>query len=114
MFGIGLLLGMNLKKTKNKKFNDWLNKGVHNPIQTLVKMHLFGYTVKEVKRYIVRVKNVYHNSNCLNYYNDEGRWVFVDGIETRSHRAMHTKEELVKGGFGDVFTNPMFEVEEVK
>ena len=73
-----------------------------------------GYEIEKEEKYIVRVKNVYHNSNCLNYYNDEERWVFVDDMETRSHRVMHTKEELIRGGFEWVFSCEGVEVEEVE
>lgn len=103
-----------LKKVRNKKFNDWLNKGVHNPIQTLVKMHLFGYTVKEVKRYIVRVKNTSKNSNCLNFYEYKNLWMFVDDKGVSDYRVKHTKEELENAGFSWVFNCPGIEVEEVE
>lgn len=102
------------KKTKNEKFNDWLNKGVHNPIETLVKMKLFGYSVKKEKCYIVKAKGVHKNSDTLNYYRDEDRWVFVDDVESGSHRTKHTKKELEDAGFGEVFNSPLFKVEEVE
>lgn len=102
------------KKAGNRKFNDWLNKGVHNPIQTLVKMHLFGYTVKEVKRYIVRVKNTSKNSNCLNFYEYKNLWIFADDKGVPDYRVKHTKKELENAGFSWVFNCPCIEIEEVE
>lgn len=101
-------------REKNKKFFLWLNDTSNNPVQTLVKMKLFGYKVKEEKRYIVKVKNVYKNSSYLNYYKDKDRWVFVDGLEAGSHRVKHTKDELKNAGFTWVFNCPGIEIEEVE
>lgn len=101
-------------KEKNKEFYLWLNSACNNPVETIVKMKLFGYSVKKEERYIIRVKDVYHNSNCLNYYGDKTRWVFVDDIEGGSHRTKHTKKQLKDAGFGWVFSCPGIEVEEVE
>lgn len=102
------------KKRENVIFSRWLGKTVNNPVETLIKMKLFGYKVKEEKRYIVKVKNVYKNSSCLNYYKDKDRWVFVDGLGAGSHRTKHTKDELKNAGFGWVFNCPGIKVEEVE
>lgn len=96
------------KKTKNKKFNDWLNKGVNDPIQTLVKMHLFGYKVKEEKKYTVKITKTGQYLYCVD--ND---FTFVTYVRPDDNpRIYHTKEELNKAGFDDVFGNPMFDVKE--
>lgn len=63
--------------TENSEFYMWLNNSFNNPVETLVKMKLFGYKVKKEKLYFVKVKGVYENSNTLNYYADEDRWVNV-------------------------------------
>ena len=101
------------KKHKNEKFNDWLNKGVHDPIQTLVKMHLFGYKVKEEKKYTVRVKGIDGYTTHLNKSLDNGAWFFASDTEIKGFRVEHTREELEKAGFGEVFNSPLFEVKEV-
>lgn len=59
------------------------------------------------------MKNVFKSSNCLNFDKGSNRWIFVDDHEVGSYRTHHTKGELEAGGLGDVFDNPMFEVEEV-
>lgn len=96
------------KKAKNKKFNDWLNKGVHDPIQTLVKMHLFGYKVKEDKKYTVKITKTGQYLYCVD--NDFTFDTYVRPDD--NPRIYHTKEELNKAGFDDVFGNPMFDVKE--
>lgn len=97
------------KKTRNKKFNDWLNKGVNDPIQTLVKMHLFGYKVKEEKKYTVKITKTGQYLYCVD--ND---FTFVTYVRPDDNpRIYHTKKELNKAGFDDVFGNPMFDVKEV-
>ena len=99
---------------KNKKFYLWLNSCLNEPVETLVKMKLFGYKVKEEKCYIVKMKNISKGSNCLNYNKNKGLWEFVDDAKVSSYRIKHTKEELEEAGFGEVFDSPLFEVEEVE
>lgn len=43
---------------KNKKFYLWLNSCLNDPVETLIKMKLFGYTVEKEKRYIVKMKGI--------------------------------------------------------
>lgn len=100
------------KKTENKKFNGWLNEGLNTPIQTLVKMHLFGYKVKKEKKYLVKIKGDIQE-NILVYGYGVKRY-FFSSYMYGSRRTYHTKEELEAGGFGGVFDNPMIEVEEVE
>lgn len=100
--------------TENSEFYMWLNNSFNNPVETLVKMKLFGYKVNKEKLYFVKVKGVYKSSNTLNYYADEDRWVFVDDIEAGSHRTKHTKKQLEDAGFEWVFNCPGIEVEEVQ
>lgn len=98
---------------KEATIKDWIEDN-EDAIITIVKMHLFGYTVKEVKRYIVRVKNTSKNSNCLNFYEYRNLWMFVDDKGVSDYRVKHTKEELENAGFSWVFNCPGIEVEEVE
>lgn len=94
-------------------FHNWFNAS-NKAFQTIVNMHQFGYKLKEEKKYLVKMKNVFKSSNCLNFYKDRNHWIFVDDAEGFSYRTHHTKRELEDAGFGDVFNNPMFEVKEVE
>lgn len=92
-------------------FKNWLDLGRNNPIQTLVNMHQFGYTVEKEKRYFVRLKHA-GISNSLLKRTPKGEWWFGINFDDDESQA-HTRKELEKAGFGEVFNSPLFEVEEV-
>lgn len=82
--------------------------------ETLAAAWINGYTVEKEKRYIVAVKNIDKNCKYLKWNILQKYWYIGNGNNTVDLRLHHTKEKLQKGGFGDVFTNPLFEVEEVE
>lgn len=102
------------KKTENKKFKGWLNEGLNTPIQTLVKMHLFGYKVKKEKKYIIKIKNVQKGSESFKFDRVIEKWYFGFNQESSTTRLYHTKKDLVNAGFGWMFSCPGFEIEEVE
>ena len=73
-----------------------------------------GYHIERVKRYIVKVKGVEKDYDYLNYCISLDSWFFSGESEPKDFRTKHTRKQLEIGGFGDVFNNPMFEVEEVE
>ena len=95
------------EKLENKEFNYWINDGEGNPIQTLVNMHQFGYTVEKEKRYLVSLKNgqplTKTKSGKAIYFNQD--------IITGNYK--FTRKELEDLGFGWVFDCEGIEVEEV-
>lgn len=100
------------KKRENVIFSRWLGKTVNNPVETLIKMKLYGYEVKKEKLYRVRIKGVCFNS-CLIFERINKTWLFSSIYETDHQRGNHTRKELEEAGFGEVFNSPLFEVEEV-
>ena len=46
------------KKRENVIFSRWLGKTVNNPVETLIKMKLYGYEVEEEPKYIVKMKGL--------------------------------------------------------
>lgn len=94
-------------------FQDWLVKKENKALRTLVNMHQFGYTVESESRYTVRLKGLTSKRSYLNYLIDDDRWYLNDEVNSVAARTHHTRKELEEGGFGEVFDNPMFEVEEV-
>lgn len=50
----------------------------------------------------------------MNYRISLDSWFFSGESEPEDFRTKHTRKQLEIGGFGDVFNNPMFEVEEVE
>ena len=101
-------------REKNKEFFLWLNDASNNPVETLVKMKLFDYKVKKVKRYIVKIKRVNSDKCYLNCVGNENSWIISDKEEYKYVRVKHTKEELCQAGFGWVFNCPGIEIEEVE
>ena len=81
--------------------------------ETLAAAWINGYTVEKEKRYLVKMKNLRALFCYLAYIPDEGYWTLMaSGGE--SIVIKHTRKELEEAGFGEVFNNPLFEVEEVK
>lgn len=72
---------------------------------------LDGYEVEKEKRYFVRLKHA-GISNSLLKRTPKGEWWF--GINFDDESQAHTRKELEKAGFGEVFDSPLFEVEEVE
>nr|DAI26396.1 MAG TPA: Protein of unknown function (DUF1642) [Caudoviricetes sp.] len=101
------------KKRENKTFSQWLGKTVNNPVETLIKMKLYGYTVEKEKRYIVKVKNIGDGREYLKWNSVRQYWYFGNKERLDDVRLYHTLENLQKGGFGNVFVNPLFTIEEV-
>lgn len=95
-------------------FGIWLNHSSSNPIQTLVNMHQFGYEVKEETKYKVRIKGVSESKNYLNLDVDNKWYFLASEYEVKGFETKFTRQQLEEAGFGEVFDNPMFEVEEVE
>lgn len=95
------------------EFDEWLLNDDNKPIQTLVDMHRLGYTVEEEARYTVRLKGLTSKRSYLNHLVNDNMWYFNDVVSSVAARTHHTRGELEKAGFGEVFDNPMFEVKEV-
>lgn len=75
---------------------------------------LDGYEVKEEKRYLVKMKGISVDSDCLNYDSIDDEWYLASDIDGCNVRTHHTRKELENGGFEEVFNSPLFEVEEVE
>lgn len=81
--------------------------------ETLAAAWINGYTVEKEKRYLVKIKNLRALFCYLAYIPDEGYWTFMaSGGE--SIVIKHTRKELEKAGFGEVFNSQLFEIEEVE
>ena len=101
------------KKRENVRFSKWIASTEKHPVETLIKMKLFGYNVKEEKRYLVKIKDVEGDNRYLNRVNS--KWIIAGSddhpvLDIHTH---HTRKELEEAGFGEVFNSPLFEVEEV-
>lgn len=95
-------------------FHYWLSDIYNKPIQTLVNMHQFGYTIDKEKRYIVKMKNVLKMYSVLNLSKRSKKWYFSNSDESPLYRTKFTRKEIEDAGFGEVFNSPLFEVVEVE
>lgn len=103
-----------LEKTENMQFIQWLHNCDNEPVKTLVKMKLYGYTVEKEKRYRVSVKNVRTRQGTLNRSKKSGVFIFSDPEENNLYDTKFTRKELEVAGFGWVFDCEGVEVQEVE
>lgn len=102
------------EKIKNRKFTEWIGESENKPVETLVKMKLFGYSVKKEKKYIIKIKNVQKGSESFKFDKVIGKWYFGFDQESYTTRLYHTKGDIVNAGFGWMFSCQGFEIEEVE
>lgn len=102
------------EKIKNRQFTEWIGESENKPVETLVKMKLFGYSVKKEKKYIIKIKNVQKGSESFKFDKVIGKWYFGFAQESYTTRLYHTKEDIVNAGFGWMFSCQGFEIEEVE
>lgn len=95
------------KKRENVIFSRWLGKTANNPVETLAKMKLYGYTVEKEPKYTVKIKSV---NQYLVRNTDED---FLGFLQSRL-KSKFTRKELEEAGFGWVFDCPGIEIEEVE
>lgn len=100
------------EKIKNRQFTEWLAECENDPVETLIKMKLFGYEVEKEKRYLVKMKNLRALFCYLAYIPDEGYWTLM-ASGGKSIVIKHTRKELEKAGFGWIFSCEGIELEEV-
>lgn len=92
-----------------------VNGWVSNPDnqETFARAWFDGYEVEKEKRYIVKVKNIGDGWEYLKWNSVQHYWYFGNKARVDDVRLYHTLENLQKGGFGNVFVNPLFTIEEV-
>lgn len=96
-----------------EEVNLWFCEDEKNRQNIFADAWVNGYHIEKEKRYIVTVKNIGNGCKYLKWNGVQRYWYFGNGKNLDDIRLYHTLENLQKGGFGDVFTNPLFEVEEV-
>lgn len=101
-------------KDSSSKFEDWLMDDDTEALTILVNMHQFGYEVKEETKYKVRIKGVSESKNYLNLDVDNKWYFLASEYEVKGFETKFTRQQLEEAGFGEVFDNPMFEIDEVE
>lgn len=112
----GIALGYALYcsgQASDKKVYDWIVESLENQ-EIFARAWLDGYTAEKEKKYKVKFKNVRSSTRYLKYDGVIEKWYFGINQDSNVARLCHTKEELEKAGFGEVFNSPLFEIEEVE
>ena len=95
-----------------EKVNSWVDDPDNQEIFALAWM--FGYTVENEKRYLVKMKDIEINFNFLNRHRSENYWIFSSKDKNTLYQTHHTRKELEEANFGWVFDCPGIEIEEVE
>lgn len=95
----------------DKRVPEWFYE---KNIETFCHAWIFGYEVKEEKRYLVKVVGMDSVNGYLSYNKNLDKWFFGIASESKPYRAHHTRTELEEAGFGWVFDCPGIEIEEVE
>lgn len=106
--GYSLFKAMNIND-KSGEFRDWIELPANQEL--FARAWNEGY---EETRYLVKMKNVRDGNDVLRYDKKDNYWDFGSISEYAFFRTKHTRKELEKAEFGEVFDNPLFEVEEIK
>lgn len=98
---------------KEATIKDWIENN-EDAIINIVKMHLFGYKIKEEKKYLVRMIGLDKDESYLKYNIKSDFWYLGTNETYKNTRVNHTIKELEDNGFKEVFPSPLFEIIEVK
>ena len=97
------------EKIKNRQFTEWLAECENDPVETLIKMKLFGYEVEKEKRYEVILCN--GQSLKTVYRQGEDR---LDFEKVYGDLERFTRKQLDDAGLAWVFDCPGVKVKEVE
>lgn len=96
-----------------EEVNLWFCEDEKNRQNIFADAWVNGYHIEKEKRYIVTVKNIGDGWEYLKWNSVQQYWYFGNKEKLDGVRLYHTLENLQKGGFGNVFVNPLFTIEEV-
>ena len=95
-----------------EKVNSWVDNSDNQELFALAWM--FGYTVENEKRYLVKVKGIVCNSMVLKHNINEDTWYMSNKTNYTDLKSYHTRKELEQAKFDWVFDCEGVEVEEVE
>ena len=93
-----------------KKLDYWFRED--DNMELFARAWLDGYEVEKEKRYQVKMKGNIEADKLVDG-NFVERYFFAQKPTLPRVRYYHTKKQLEKAGFGEVFNSPLFEVKEV-
>lgn len=97
-----------------EEVNLWFCEDEKNRQNIFADAWVNGYHIEREKRYLVKVKNIGDGWEILKWNNVRQYWYFGNKKKLDDVRLYHTLENLQKGGFGNVFVNSLFTIEEVE
>ena len=100
------------EQARDEEVYEWVTESIKNQ-EMLALGWINGYEVKKCKKYSVRFKNVQSGTSFLKYDLVIDKFYFGIYQDSDKTRLYHTKEELEKAGFEEVFDSPLFEIEEL-
>lgn len=95
----------------NKRVPEWFFEG---NVEKFCLAWILGYEVEEEKRYLVKIKGVNEECECLVFGELSNTWKLRSIGSFGELKKHHTRKELEDAGFSEVFNSPLFEVEEVE
>ena len=103
------------EEAKNKSVYRWLfeDEGSDNQ-ETFARAWLDGYEVEKEKLYLVKIKGVNEECECLFFGELSNTWKFRSLGSFGELKKHHTRKELEEANFGWVFDCEGVEVEEVE
>ena len=94
------------------EFTEWYQKKSNRDL--FARAWLDGYEVEKEKLYLVKIKGVNEECECLFFGELSNTWKFRSLGSFGELRKHHTRKELEEAGFGEIFNSPLFEVVEVE
>lgn len=91
---------------------EWFRK--EENMNLVARAWLDGYEIEKEKQYTVKMKGILAGKNFLNHRIPEEIWSFSSKTESTLYKTKHSRKELEGAGFGEVFSSPLFEVQEVE
>lgn len=101
------------EKYLNERYRNWLISSL-NAYDRAARAWLDGYIVEKEKRYLVKVKGVNEQYECLVWGEISKTWKFRSFGSFEKLRKYHTRKELEQSGFNWVFDCEGIEVEEAE
>lgn len=95
-----------------KEFTEWYNKKSNRDL--FARAWLDGYEVEKEKRYLVKIKGVNEECECLVFGELSNTWKLRSIGSFGELKKHHTRKELEEAGFGWIFDCEGVEVQEVE
>ena len=101
-----------IRSHKNKEIDEWFTDD--DNMELFARAWLDGYEVEKEKRYLVKIKGVNEECECLVFGELSNTWKLRSIGSFGELKKHHTRKELEEAGFGWIFDCEGVEVQEVE